>query len=809
MSWFDEESPEKLHHALDWLDATDYIVLSSNRLSASIPRLPARFPLATRYYRALSDGSLGFAPAAEFSAWMGDAGEEAFSVYDHPTVRIFRKSARYSRARAEALLGAVEWHNVVAVEARAAGAAPTGVMLPPERRHAAGGVPRYTNFALAVWLLAVFALGWLAAPLIFAACPAFPDGGYGLAKTAGLLLAGWLAWLVASTGVGRFEWPWIWACAAVLGLTWVRRREYAAFMKANWRRMLATDLVFLAAFALLAALRAGNPDLWHASRGGEKPMDFAYLNAILRADQFPPQNPWFSGGFINYYYFGFVPLAALMKGCGIRPEIGYNLAIATLFALCAAGLFSVTAALLPPERRKWAGLGPLFVLILGNLKQISVLWARFHGSDLPYGEGFFAASRAIGVPDGAVAPITEFPFFTYLFGDLHAHAMALPYSILALGLIVSLALSKRSRVATLALAALACGALWTANAWDLPVTALLLAAALWLGRPRGRAVVECVGVLCAAWLAYWPFHHWYARSYGQFDLWTGPRTSVRDYLVVYGVFLFAIALVAFRRRAADFTLVIAAAGVALTLAVEVIVLHGDVARMNTTFKFGFQAWLLLGLAAAVCAGCWLGDAPFSKWRWPATAALVVLVTGALAYALSAPRYRLLDRFGPTPPTLNGMEFMATARHSQCGHEFPLAEDRQAIDWLRARVPGTPVIAEFNTCPVLYGWGSRVSVYTGLPTIVGWDWHLRQQLGDHETGRVARRIADVQELYNSPDPERAVELLRRYDAEYIVVGGLERACAAAPGVAKFAAGAGRYWTVVFESGDTRIYRRLGR
>lgn len=795
MSWFDEDSPEKLRRALEWLDATEYIVLNSNRLSAPIPRLPARFPMAARYYRALSDGALGFAPAARFSTWMGDHGEEAFSVFDHPVVRIFRKTPGYSHARAATLLGAVEWHNVVTIDARSAGAAPTGLMLPPERRHVAGAVPRYARFPLVAWMLAIFVLGWLVAPLVGAACPGFPDRGYGLAKTLGLLLAGWLVWLVASTGVGRFTPLWIWICAAVLACAWIGHREYISFVKENWRLLLVVDLVFLAAFALMGALRMGNPDLWHPGRGGEKPMDFAYLNAILRTDHFPPQNPWFSGGYINYYYFGFVPLAALMKGCGIQPETGWNLALATLFALVAAGLYSVTAALLPPQRRKWAVLGPLFVLILGNLKQVSVLFAWFHGSTLPYGEGYFSASRAIGAPPGAVPPITEFPYFTYLFGDLHAHAMALPIGVLALGLLVSL--SNGVRRTALALVALCCGALWASNPWDLPMMALLLAAALWFTRPGVRAVLLCAGVLILARLAFFPYHHWFASGYGQFDWWNGPRTSVRDYFVVYGVFLLAIALGRIRRFAA----VIAAAGFLLTVAVELIVLRGDIARMNTSFKFGFQAWLLLGLAAAVAAGS------LERARLRQGIVAVAAAT-ALAYPLSAPLFRLRDRFVQISPTWNGMEYMTAARHSQCGHEFPLAEDRQAIDWLRAHVPGTPVIAEANTYPVLYGWGSRISSHTGLPTIVGWDWHLRQQMGVQNAGRVERRIADVQEIYSTPNASRADELLRRYGAEYVVVGRLERACTPEPGIGKFQTGAGRYWNTVFERGATRIYRLAG-
>ncbi len=126
LKWYDDDTPEKLVLALDWLERADYIILSSNRLSHSIPRLPMRYPMTTRYYQTLFDGSLGWERVAEFTAYpklfgieIPDQGaEEAFTVYDHPKVLIFKKKKEYSCQRALQVLGEIDWGKIVRKSAR-------------------------------------------------------------------------------------------------------------------------------------------------------------------------------------------------------------------------------------------------------------------------------------------------------------------------------------------------------------------------------------------------------------------------------------------------------------------------------------------------------------------------------------------------------------------------------------------------------------------------------------------------------------------------------------------------------------------
>ncbi|MDP7469647.1 MAG: DUF2298 domain-containing protein, partial [Dehalococcoidia bacterium] len=161
-----------------------------------------------------------------------------------------------------------------------------------------------------------------------------PDRGYPLAKSLGLLLPAFLLWLAASLRLlpntdGSLLLLWGLLLGAGLMVVWRCWGEVSAFFREQKRTVLATELLFLAAFLLWAVVRAYNPDIQYA----EKPMDIGLLNAVLRNRFFPPADPWLSGVTVNYYYFGFVAASLPLRLSGLAPAVGYNLSLALFFAL--------------------------------------------------------------------------------------------------------------------------------------------------------------------------------------------------------------------------------------------------------------------------------------------------------------------------------------------------------------------------------------------------------------------------------------------------------------------------------------------
>jgi YYY domain-containing protein len=993
---FTTDSPQHVEQLLANIDQADYIAIASGRASLTVTRIPAAYPVTSRYYQALADGTLGFEKVAEFNSYpsifgvsLNDtAAEESFSVYDHPKVIVYKKTSAYSSDKARKVLHADAF--VPGINGTPKQLAQNGVRFRPDiaAKQIAGGTWSsifhpgnvINDHPLFFWLLAMEVAAFAIMPLTLMVFRGLPDRGFLLTKPLGILALAYLAYAPASHGAVDYTRGEIAAVLGVMvatgiltGLIW--RRQIVAWVRERWCFLLFAEAVFLLLFVFSYWIRLQNPDLWHPARGGEKPMDFAYLNGLIRTTDLSqgPIDPWNAGGYLNYYYFGQFIAATVTKLTGIVPEVAYNLIVPMFFALAGAATFSLGYNLAESTRRlmkrrpggvRIGARGPLvagvlaifLVLIAGNLRAVGVLEDNFsrvspwHTSvpvlggivaiaggfkaaivgdasfrQLVYSYDWWAPSRALNVidPKTEVTPITEFPFWTFLFADLHAHLIAIPFSLTSVAVGLGAVLNftrlnpdgKRARELAswtmVVVLGVIIGALRWINSWDYPPFLLLGAAALLIGEraKEGRVSLRmlvvggvkalAMGVLTLAFYA--PLSKNYNMFYGGFHQ-SDQTTAVSDYLTHFGILLFFVgALVLFalsrsitrdrwirrllfgrNRRASPLvvalvmTAIVAtgaaivwagtferwgvtmlaavslaavvvvawrelrspaptapamlfvygmiALGLGLSGGVEILTLDGDIGRMNTVFKFYEHVWLLWGVAGAYA--CWYAFAVVRPHqallrrasalnltlirapRYAFAGITAVLLVLALVFPYFGTRSRVHDRFDPAQGTgNNGMTYMDTAVYTDAapdsgrGGEHVLKWDRDGIDWMRLQVEGTPVIIEGMT--PIYHLGSRVSIYTGDPDVLGWDWHQTQQRQQF-ANTVQDRISDVNNFFGTTDIGQAQQILRKYGVQYVIVGDVERNYYPAQRIAKFNSGLGGALELAYQNPGMQIW-----
>ena len=989
---YEADTLQKMDTLAGKLASSEYVVFYSSRPYASAARAPDRFPLSNNYYQRLFAGDLGYELDRSFTSYpellgvsfrddaidraglelpqppgkeddspivleLGYADDNVVG-YDHPTVLLFKNSVHLSEDRIRDSLRSLP---------QAANPRPVGLLLSEEDlvTQQDGGTfsdivnrDGWTNdLPILAWLLVVEIIYLAALPFTMFVFRPLPDRGIVLARILGLLAVSYFAWLAVSLGWMDFSrWAVYAGLAVVSGLSlatlFFRWGEITGFLKEHWRLLLLGEALFLAAFLGFVLLRHANPDLWHPYRGGEKPMELAYLTAVVRSTTLPPFDPWFAGGYLNYYYWGYFTISGVIRVTGILPTTAFNLAVPFFFALTLTGAYSLVYNLtegvrqrrmaghavtmpgstsLPPlpsgeDRARWrqwlwtpvgAGLmAGLFTAVIGNLdgmvQIVQNTWYRVaDGTPFPAFD-FWRSSRmlpnmenidpnplAFWVPERIPGfqdisfHITEFPFFTFLFADLHAHMMVIPFTLLVIGLglnmVVGLkdAMRDGSRIWILvsaAVLAVALGSLWVVNSWDFPSYAMLtvglLALAVFFTEVSGQKRIVLLGLLTAgvlalSILAFLPFHQAYETFNSGLDA-SKWRTPVDRFLGIHGLFLFVIAsflvyqardtlrelfwsvrlrgfastvpgmpwlkvclavgllsaiffgaagywnavmllvflmlagVVAWRTLASDdgerqfaiVPLVLLVMAFVIGIGVDLVRVEGDIGRMNSFFKYYLEIWVLLSIVSAYML--WhLGASGFLRPRlgWRSGAWLVVLavlIGSSLIYTALGSRARVSDRFTDLPLGLDGTAYMAAAVHQEREQSIELKWDLEAIRWIQDNVEGSPVVLEAHM--EQYRWGSRIAIYTGLPTVLGWPWHqIQQRTGYSYT--IQERADDVKEMYETKDVGRALELLHQYRVRYVVVGDLERIVYGADGLQKFE----NLGQKVFENEGTAIYK----
>ncbi len=360
-----------------------------------------------------------------------------------------------------------------------------------------------------LWWLALALIGWAAFPLGFFFFRWLPDRGYAFSRAFGLVVLSYVLWVGGYAHVLPYERGTIIGLLAAMALAsaWLvrSRPDIRTFLREKRAYIGAVEVLFAALLAGGLWLRSFTPEISF----GEKMADLAFINGILRSDYFPPNDPWLSGETINWYYFGHLMVATLTKLVDVPSRVTFNLAAVSLLAMGGIAVFGLTYNLLAGQARlrrifPLGALAVVFLLVMTNLEgMFEMLRAHCVGPDRMY--------ELVGVPglappaEGCVsserwyptewwwigravtlAPrdLREFPFFSFITGDLHAHMMAVPFNFLALAAVLNLWRSDlrldgsfwRRHPVLFGVTGVVIGAVGFVELWDLPAVLFMLAA---------------------------------------------------------------------------------------------------------------------------------------------------------------------------------------------------------------------------------------------------------------------------------------------------------------------------------------------
>ncbi|HWS24487.1 MAG TPA: DUF2298 domain-containing protein [Anaerolineales bacterium] len=785
------------------------------------------------------------------------------------------------------------------------------------------------------WYLLLFMIGLACLPLAGWLMRGYEDKGYAFSRILGLVILGMGHWYLVSLGLnvnnrlGAVASLSLMILAGLVG--WIRNWNWLNPVK-NWRTWILPELIFLVSFGVMILIRSLNPEI----SGTEKPMELAFVNAIIKSPNFPPADPWMSGYAISYYYFGYLVTAILSILSGVEGSLGFNLMIASVFGMAALSAYSIMARMLAADffqmgkgnehkKRISALLAPLFVLIISNAEGFlellhslgvgwnngGVFWRWLNIKELieaPAGPAgwnprfwfWWRASRVISDYDlngNHIEVIDEFPFFSFLLGDLHPHVLAIPIVLLLIGMAAEFFLRAKNSLEEekpgfisnqrgfLLFYGFLLGTLGFTNTWDFPIyfgLILLLIiffhyrSSTWDSGLILNSVLSLIWMLIMAFIPFLPFYVTFSSQAGGLlpniafptstpQLWVmflplfipvffllitlniqKETAWIKGMLagtgLVLGLYLFSLLLglvlqsaqplgginlygadnfgglvgssadrrlreigglltlitliglslgVLLRKNVNrvdmdDFAVILSLLAGLLIIAPEFIYLRDQFgSRMNTVFKFYYQAWILLGLVAAYSI-VRIGFIRNSFTRTGMLSLVLISTIIGFVYPLLALPQKLefssVGKFKET--TLDGA--------AQLQRYQP--EVYAATQWLSLQEQ--VVIAE--AVGGSYTDYARMSTFSGQSAVLGWPGHESQWRGSYDL--IPDRQKDIQLLYETDQWELARMILEKYGITFVVISDLERSTYQLQ-TNKF----DEFLPLVWENGSVKIYQ----
>ncbi len=656
---------------------------------------------------------------------------------------------------------------------------------------------------ITTWWLVFLVIGVVSFPLVWFFLRRFSDGGYGFTKIAGLILTSYTAFCGGTLKILPFKTINLYIILAAFSLLNLlifskHKNQILKTLTERKRIILAQEILFFLGLSFWSIIRGFQPDI----RGLEKFMDFGFINSILKSDFFPPSDMWMAGKAINYYWFGHLFTAFATKISQIPSDITYNLMIATIAGFTLTEVFSIVSTFLLSAKIK-----KMQIVYLGAIASsfLVVFAGNFHAPFYILKDGterywYPDATRFIGYnPDVEDKTIHEFPIYSFVVSDLHAHLLNLPVVIFYLALLWNhfISINNKKKYLNHILMSFCLGVIIMTNTWDFAnyslltfVISLVLTRKKFIQRAITMGAIGIGAIIFALpFLTHFSsitegikFVHSHSRIWQLAILWGFPAITGTIFFLILGrkrkiivsdLFILGLFLTAF----------------ILVIIPEIIYVKDIYAashyRANTMFKLTYQAFVVSYLSAGYVFVRTFFLVKKYLYKYILTTTYLLLASSVLIY----PYFAIKSYYGElkTYHGLSGEKWLAS--------QYP--DQYLTLLWFRENVIGQPVILEAPGDS--YTDYNILSAYSGLPTVQGWFVHEWLWRGKPEIPQA--RVNDVQIIYTSQNLNETRNLLHKYKVEYIVVGAFERQKYPNLNEQKFT----QLGEPVFSAGQSRVYK----
>lgn len=690
------------------------------------------------------------------------------------------------------------------------------------------------------WYLLAGLMGLVGMPVTGMLFQRFEDRGWMFSKVLAITVTGFLTWFLVAVGMFPFGTATCVGVSLVCGAVcfllfrYQTKKGIECFPVNAAKLIYWEEFLFFAVFLLWTYLAGFHP----AAHGTEKFMDYGFMEAMMRSRELPATDLWYSEGHINYYYGGQYFAVFLTKLSGSKPELTYNLmrtfVAAFAFVLPFSLVYQMAVDRLGRGGRKSHSWVPavsgmtagVAVSIAGNMHY--VIYAviipaveKLTGAEEISSYWFPDATRYIGFdPDVPDKTIHEFPCYSFVLGDLHAHVVNIMFVLLLMGLLYAWMQGIRGQMADrrregeaaassvpysrafwktqllmphILLVSVLLGMFQWTNFWDFVIyfvvtggVVLFMNIVQFEGKGKRILAVtaaQAAEVLIISYLVILPFTLKFETMVQGVAL-AQYHSLPHQLLVLWGLpamitvlFLFCVLWEKLRKKrkknpytwmrslcAPDlFAVIMGLCAIGLVLIPEIVYVR-DIyekgnARANTMFKLTYQAYMLFGMTMGYAIYRMLLLSRQKIVKAMSVMGLVLLVWTCGYFGNSVRAW-----FGEVwyPSDYQGLD--ATAYIES---DFP--EDAAAIRWLKENIEGSPVVLEANGDS--YTDFNRVSAMTGLPTVLG--WYVHEWLWRNDVDDLNQKRADIENIYTSTDSELVKGLLDQYNVSYLFVGAREK------------------------------------